>query len=422
MRMRLLGKGQAITFIVPEEISTKIRERTCKNFNDLIEVADVLCWSIGETWVDLKRSMPLWAVQGHRYETHKHLLHGAHTTLAQAKGFLEDEAQSLEDRYRPLMQANRGMGLLKDWDMSNDNISKVVQRCKDFGATGFGSAALSEEQERELAPEIEEERQIERPPRMVTEAHALHPDLERLTNTGVWPQTSQTFSHAFTSLGSTSAGKLYSLGNFPSDLQCTLDYVRTVKIPAGVARASFVSDSYQRPIQWIMSVCSNNGNAISKLLILSPFEANKLLEIVNTAKKVTLHLFAPRANASFTSLDRLELYNVGRPFIPQSVSRSLTAQLNLFAGSLYFRSFQEYGELCDFLGLLQGQAKSGQRVSPDGFISPPVGKWGLQKSPVPFLRSLLMKIRREGEGVEKTHLGKMLGGVRLEEVDFNEDA
>jgi hypothetical protein len=77
MRMRLLGKGQAITFIVPEEISTKIRERTGKNFNDLIEVADVLCWSIGETWVDLKRSMPLWAVQGHRYETHKHLLHGS---------------------------------------------------------------------------------------------------------------------------------------------------------------------------------------------------------------------------------------------------------------------------------------------------------------------------------------------------------
>jgi hypothetical protein len=42
-------------------------------------------------------------------------------------------------------------------------------------------------------------------------------------------------------------------------------------------------------------------------------------------------------------------------------------------------------------------------------------------SPVPFLRTLLMKIRREGEGIEKTHLGKILSGVRLEEADFTED-
>ena len=31
-----------------------------------------------------------------------------------------------------------------------------------------------------------------------------------------------------------------------------------------------------------------------------------------------------------------------------------------------------------------------------------------------------MKIRREGEGVEKTHMGKVLSGVRLEESDFGD--
>ena len=41
-------------------------------------------------------------------------------------------------------------------------LPRYVSRCRDFGAMGFGSAPLSEEQERELAPEIEEERQVER--------------------------------------------------------------------------------------------------------------------------------------------------------------------------------------------------------------------------------------------------------------------
>ncbi|KAH7080409.1 hypothetical protein BKA63DRAFT_464782 [Paraphoma chrysanthemicola] len=421
MRMRLLGKGQAITFIVPEEISTKIRERTGKSVGDSIKVSDVLCWSICETWDDLKRSMPLWAVQGHRYETHKHLLHGANTTVLQAKAFLEDEAQSLEDRYRPRLQKDSGAGLLKDWDMSNQNICKIVKRCQDFEAMGFGSATLSEEQERELAPEIEEERQVERPPRMEAATHILHPDLEKLVKTGILPLATQAFGPAFHTLRTTSAAPLFNLANFPNDLLCTADYVRTVKKPTGTTGRSFVSDAFHRPIQWIMSVCGNDGFSIRHLIILSPHEANALLEPTKKYAKVTIHLFAPRTNASFDALDKLELYNVGRTFSPHLVPRSLTMQLNLFAGSLYLRSFAEYTELCDFLGLLQGKAEAGQQVHADGFIDPPTGKWGLKASPVHFFRVLLMKIRREGEGVEKTHLGKILNGMRLEPSDFKKD-
>jgi hypothetical protein len=113
------------------------------------------------------------------------------------------------------------------------------------------------------------------------------------------------------------------------------------------------------------------------------------------------------------------LYNVSRDFAPKIVSRSLTTQLNLFSGSLYLRSLAEYNELCDFLGLLRtSRVEPGQQVYADGFIEPPAAKWGLKQSPVRFLRALVMKIRREGEGVEKTHLGKVLSGGKLEEADF----
>jgi galactose-1-phosphate uridylyltransferase len=59
MRLRKLGHEQSVTFIVPEEIATKIRELTVKSVYSPITVYDVIYWSISETWQDLRRSMPL---------------------------------------------------------------------------------------------------------------------------------------------------------------------------------------------------------------------------------------------------------------------------------------------------------------------------------------------------------------------------
>jgi hypothetical protein len=427
MRLRKLGHGQSVTLIVPEEIATKIRELTAKFVYNPITVYDVICWSISETWQDLRRSMPLWAVQGECFEKHKHLLNGANTTKGQAEAFLEDEAQSLETRYKPQGKEHNHPLQPASWDLSNENIAKIVLQCRSFEALGFGSAALSEEQERELAPEIEKERQVERPAKMEAETHVLHPDLMWLVRYGRIRGNSTTFESAFKALRYTSPAKLFDLQqqpSFPSDLLVTADFMRTVKIPPGSSRANFISDPYQRPVQFILTTASlDRAHSTRQAIAISPFEANRLLPIIQKTKKVTLHLFAPRSNGGFASLDQLMLYNVGRSFTPNSVSRSLTAQLNLFAGSLYLCSLAEYNELCDFLGLLRtSKVEPGQQVYADGFIEPPAGKWGLKQSPVPFLRALLMQIRREGEGVEKTHLGKLLSGGSLEEADFARNA
>lgn len=273
--------------------------------------------------------------------------------------------------------------------------------------------------QRELSPEIEEERQIERPPRMDPEVHSIHAHLNHLVVTGTFFRGSPAYEPAFQALRSTSAAKHYDLTQFPRQLLVTKDFMRTVKIPSGTKKSKFISDSYQRPVQWVLSVSDQTGSgAIEKLLVLSPFEANHLQNQIHKSNKVTLHLFAPRFNASFAPLDDLELFNVGRAFTQAQLPLSLRVQLNLFAGSLYLRSFAEYQTVCDFLGLLRDPIGPGQQVFADGFIDPPNGKWGLKASPVQFLRALLMKIRKEGEGVEKTHMGRLLGGVRLEECDF----
>lgn len=248
--------------------------------------------------------------------------------------------------------------------------------------------------------------------------HAIHPDLERLVRTGQLSQDSEAFQPAFRALRFTSAARLFDLTNFPSDLLVTVDFIRTIKIPRNLTNDSFISDPYQRPVQWILSVPQGTQQNIETLVVLSPYEANYLLTPIRESSKVTLHLFSPRHNMSFASLDKLELYNIGRDFLPSLVTPSVKMQLNLFAGSLYLRSLQEYRMLCNYLGLLQGEVKKGQQIFADGFIDPPTGEWGLKKSPVSFLRALLMKIRKEAEGMEKTHLGKMLNGLMLDETDF----
>lgn len=426
MRLRKLGHGQSVTFLVPEEIATKICGLTGKAVGSPITPNDVICWSVSETWQDLKRSMPLWAVQGQRFESHKHLLNGASTTNAQAQSFLEDESQGLEARYRPRRVGNDISSQLVGWDLANENIAEIVARCRTFEALGFQSAALSEEQERELAPEIEEERQIERPPRVTAETHFLHPDLMRLVNHGDMEINSTAFQPAFKALRYTSPAKLFDLEHqwsFPADLLVTVDFMRTVQKPPECSQATFVSDSYQRPVQFILTTASpDHTESTQTAVIISPFEANELLPRIQKTKKVTLHLFAPLSKIGFASLDRLMLYNVGREFNPSSISRSLTTQLNLFAGSLYLSSSEEYIELCDFLGLLcTSSPKPGQQVHADGFIEPPCGRWGLKQSPVPFLRAFFMKIRREGQDIEKTHLGRLLGGLVLDDADFSID-
>lgn len=417
--MRKLGHGQSVVFISPEEVSSKIRERTCKTSDNAIEVADVLLWSIGETWEDLKRSMPLWAIQGARFERNRDLLCGTATPTQQLRDFLEDEAQSLKVRYRPCFQRDWDAHLLGTSQSDNYNIALIVKRCQEFNASKLHAATLSEEQERELAPEIEEERQIERPPRLDPASHRVHPALQKLVRTGKLTTNAEAFVPAFRALASTSAAELFDITQLPTNLLVTSDYLRTVERPTGSVKSSFVSDSYQRPVQFVLSVpdlCDPCG--ARELIIISPFEANALFGIIVKEEKVTLHLFAPRFNVSYAPLDKLELYNVGHEFCSGQITRSMIFQLNLFAGSLYLRSFDEYNELCDFLGLLRSEPSEGQLVFADGFLEPPTGKWGLRSSPVPFLRTLLMKIRREGDGVEKTHLGKVLSGIKLERIDF----
>lgn len=417
--MRKLGKGQSVVFCVPTEIKTKILERTSRPDDAALGVADVLSWAISETCTDLQRSIPLWAAQGRRFEDQSRLWDAARSqgelglSKEQAETFLEQEAQTLDDRYRPHLASEAPQ--LAVWDEENENINQILHRCHKFENRSFNSAVLQEEQERELSPEIEQERQIERPAPAEPEMHQLHKELEYFVRSGKLIANSQAFLSAFESFRSSSAAAQLDLSEFPGGLLVTADFARTVR-PLGRA---YVSDAYQRPVQWILTSTENGySDKVEHMVVISPFEAQELLPSIKRYQKVTLHIYAPRANLGVRPLDALDLFTEGKPFKPYSVPRSLIIQLNVFAGQLYLDSFEEYAELCDFLGLAWRAAEEGLVVEADGFIKSTGMTRGFRHSPVGFLKTLMTKIRRNCEGIEKTHIGKILHGSLLEEADF----
>lgn len=107
------------------------------------------------TWEDAARSVPLWATQGRRHRWQSAIWEEAQTedgvirmTEAHARRFLEEEAMSIRDRYQPRTAAA---------PLADDDL--ISQRFRMFRRMDQSAAALGEEQERELSPEVERERQ-----------------------------------------------------------------------------------------------------------------------------------------------------------------------------------------------------------------------------------------------------------------------
>jgi len=80
----------------------------------------------------------------------------------------------------------------------------ISERCREFENLDLASSTLQEEQERELAPEIEREREIQRRPPVAPRPHIVHPDICTFVTTGFLPESSPAFKLALQTLKVTS--------------------------------------------------------------------------------------------------------------------------------------------------------------------------------------------------------------------------
>lgn len=413
MRMRELGKGQSVTFCVPHEIDMRIRSRN--DYDSTIEVAMILEWAISETWRDISRSIPVWAMQGKRYQEHERLWSSSRDrdgsiaiSSGDARGFLEDEAQSIEARYRPLAERQ----VVQELDDATDNA--IDLRCRDFGALDHRNATFREEQERELSPEIERERQIQRAPPAKPLPHRLHPDIRRFVSKGILHKQSEAVMPALEAFSETSAAAYMDLSQCPWDLLVSRDYAQTIRIEGEAAFGA--QDCFQRHVQWILTGPHYpSPDVVEHMVVISPYEAQELLPTVKMSEFVCLHLYAARPNLGYRPLDSLDLYTVPEREI-SPIPRSLILQLNLFAGQLYFDSFAEYTSVLRYFSMglrdscpLQYSREGHEEESPLP---------SLQEDCVNFFKEIFTKVRRDCEGIDKTHMGRLLNDGLLTVEDF----
>ena len=160
-------------------------------------------------------------------------------------------------------------------------------------------------------------------------------------------------------------------------------------------------------------------------VVLSPFEAHELLPSIRRHNVVTLHVYSPRVSISGRTLEDLSFC-----VIPATLNffrhPLFLILLNLFAGQLYLRSYEEYISVCRFLGLGFRPPDEQTQVASDGFISSksrPAFDAIMERncpftiSPVGFLR-ILMTLRRKGQSFQRSHLGRILHGGLLAREEF----
>ena len=300
--MRKLGHGHSVMFFAPLEVDLSIRAVAGKKDpTTRITTVGILSWAIHETWSDIQQRAPYWAQQGMNHKTrHDALSRFCNNDLTReqlADAWLQPESKSLTDLYAPC-ESKHAQGDLSVLE------PEIRQRCKDLGVLSLPAAQMEEEHEREVNQEREREREVELPPKAKPAEHFLHPDVVAFVKTGLIPplHSGSAFLPVFTALERSSASTREANVWSPFIL-ATADFCKTIKPES----TQGTEDQYLRPVQWILSGGKDRERV---LVILSPFEANRLMPDIRNSNHVHLHVYAPRTSRRMEPSDDLRLYSI----------------------------------------------------------------------------------------------------------------
>ncbi|KAI9432103.1 hypothetical protein H4582DRAFT_1821614 [Lactarius indigo] len=402
MRMRQLGKGQSVMFFAPGEVDRCIRGLIPRGqeSEDGIRVIDILRWAMHETCEDISHHLPHWAQQGvdhhRRFSAYKQ--YRSTGDLTALKGaWLQRESRTLEEMYDPVSRAQNA-GMYRE----TKDIPSLRRRLDLLGVTQLADVRMAEEQEREVNHEVERERQVERPPKVEPATHDTCNDIHTFVRTGELPQR---LTHIIPLLAPTGIDKaLDSTTEWSPSPLATVDFATTTKY-------QHLSDErltdYLRPVNWVVS--SGFGKN-SVAIVISPYDANKLLPTIRKSNKVRLHIYAPRVTASMRSFSDLTFHIIPEwPATWWAAPAHTRTELNLFAGQLYFDSREEYERVCVLFALHMAHPGAKQ-IEVDGFVRPEYRTGEGSPFSVSMIATFkrLTGLRRKGMGYDMTHLGRVL--------------
>jgi hypothetical protein len=297
--MRKLGKGQSVIFCASLEVQRKILACNDKASGP-IEVSEVLKWCIATTCLHTRKIIPLWAMHGIRHQRRRAIMSESNTPVEMVQQLLEDEAQSLEQRYGQDPSENQVVPTA-DAPVADDKLHQIYAKCREFNVFSFENATLQEEQERELSPKSEREQQVELPAPADPHPHSVHDDLYQLITYGIF-KPSNAFQPAFQSLKSTLAHVFHDIAAWPEDLLVTKDFATTIRTTNGQLMDHFLS-----PVHWLITFPVHDT---VRCVILSPFQVNELLPLIRKLSKVVLQIYSARVNTCIRSFEDLSFCTV----------------------------------------------------------------------------------------------------------------
>jgi hypothetical protein len=428
--MRKLGDGHTLVFMASEEVVDLIHSATGSKHEE-ITAEDVVIWSVKETWKQLQANLPIWVLQGHSYVRREAAWERMSAkTLPSPREistlFCDPEARTIEELYGS-SSTGTAHWIWKEHSINspNETIRKIVQRCQCFDSFSITQAGVHEEMEIELVHEKEVEREVEVPPDAEPALHSLHPSVKRFVSTGdISLCHGSGFRSAKKAFADTSLVIPKGFNQFFSNIVATEDFYRTIKLTLRYNR--WRMDGFLRSVDWVIT--AGIGPQDTVMVLLSPYEAGKLLPSFRNSKKVKLHVFTPRANLSTPSFEDLNFLSLPSTSSTTPLPRPLAMQLNLFSGSLYFRDFQTYRDVCRALrlhfGPIPAHLAKPDVINASFFVLDPQARLelgmdglGFEENALPFFQNMI-KMRRFGRGFGPSHMGKILHGNRLKESDF----
>ncbi|XP_055297736.1 uncharacterized protein LOC129566134 [Sitodiplosis mosellana] len=246
-------------------------------------------------------------------------------------------------------------------DNVDEKLNELAPDVKKF------SNALDEEQEKELEQEIEEQRQIERPPPVKAATPIFDESLKKLILNGAteeYMKTQRSLISIAASLGHTQMFKHYRRDNkeaWAKHIFVTKDF-KTV-----IDSLSQSCDEFLRPVWWVARIEHAKNTDI--LVLLSSYECNRLFSTFQKSRKSTLFMYRPRINKMHSNLlDDINLMVTGKDET-ELIDIEDEVQIGVYAGMMYFESGDEQNAYCDFMGLIpRPRTKELERAFESGII------------------------------------------------------
>jgi len=418
MRMRKLGHTQSVVFVAPPEVDNSIRILLKLPSDYEISSREVVKWTIYQSCLALKSQRSLWILRGlahskRRMACQKHIHHDGqvHNSAAYLETIREQESRPVSEMYQVLRSGQKTLPYKFNALEKEDPIVKqLLEEWQQTDAEAFQDCGKHEEQEREVLHEVEQEREVQRPRALNPYPGSINQTLLQIIHTGTASLPLVGLRNAFTILETTSIGRRFVLENWPKNLIMTEDFARTVK-----ATQNSPIDDFLRPVNWVLKAKRSNI-----LFLISPYEANSYKRSIQASQYVNMYAYAPRTTKTMASFDRFDVYRVPSSGTKIAPSKDCMTSLRLFAGQLYYNSFDEYQRFCALLGIWDGERvlkDESREVASDGFVSPAcraANGWqaAFDSSPVQIVKEFI-SMRRKGIEWSHTHVGRVLNGSIL---------